>query len=86
MASVPKLRARYSKGKLELLDPLKLPEGTQVVVSVRKAEDQSKNSRAGKRRYIHPNRRFPPKQLEKLAGLVALGGDAVADSEAIYDE
>ncbi len=85
MASVPKLRARYSKGKLELLDPLKLPEGTQVVVSVRKAEDQSKNNPA-KRRYLHPNRRFPPKQLERLVGLVALGGDAVADSEAIYDE
>lgn len=86
MASVPKLRARYSKGKLELLDPLKLPEGAQVLVSVKRVEDQPKNSPAGKRRYIHPNRSFPSKQLEKLAGLIALGGDAVADSEALYDE
>lgn len=82
MASVPKLRARYSKGKLKLLDPLKLPEGTQVVVTVKRVKD----TRAGKRPYTHPNRSFPAKQLQKLAGLVALGGDAVADSEAIYDE
>ncbi len=86
MASVTKLRARYSKGKLKLLDPLKLPEGTQVVVSVEKVEDRSEHGRVAKRRYLHPNRPFPPKQLEKLAGLIALGGDAVADSEAIYDE
>jgi len=86
MASVPKLRARYSKGRLELLDRLKLTEGTQVVVSVRKIANRSRNNRAAKRRYIHPNRPLPTKQLEKLAGLIALGGDAVADSEAIYDE
>ncbi len=86
MASVPKLRARYSKGKLELLDPLKLPEGAQVVVTVKRVKDQSKDTRSGKRSYIHPKRPFPTKQLQELAGLVALGGDAVADSEAIYDE
>jgi predicted DNA-binding antitoxin AbrB/MazE fold protein len=86
MASVPKLRARYSKGKLELLDPLKLPEGTQVIVSVRKVKDQPKNQRAAKRKYIHPNRPLPAGTLSHLVGLVALGGDAVADSEAIYDE
>ncbi len=74
MASVPKLRARYSKGKLELLDPLKLPEGAQVVVTVKRVKDQSRYTQARKRPYTHPNRPFPAKQLEKLAGLVALGG------------
>lgn len=85
MASVPKLRARFSKGKLELFDPLKLPEGSEVLVSVRRVEG-SKRGRIARRRYLHPNRPFPTKQLARLAGIVALGGDAVADSEAIYDE
>lgn len=55
MASVPMLRARYSKGKFKLLDTLKLLEGTHVVISVKKVEDQSKNSRAAKHRYVHSN-------------------------------
>ena len=34
---------------------------------------------------IHPTRLVPAERLDKLTGLVAIGGDALADSEALYD-
>lgn len=43
-------------------------------------------SPARRRLYLHPNRAFPMQQLDALIGVVSLGGDALADSEALYDE
>ena len=34
---------------------------------------------------VYPTRVVPAEKLENLTGLVAIGGDAVADSEAVYD-
>ena len=34
---------------------------------------------------IHPTRLVPAERLDRLTGLVAIGGDALADSEALYD-
>jgi hypothetical protein len=34
---------------------------------------------------LYPTRPQPPETLTQLVGLVALGGDALADSEALYD-
>jgi hypothetical protein len=33
----------------------------------------------------YPTRPQPPETLTRLIGLVAIGGDALADSEALYD-
>ena len=34
---------------------------------------------------LYPTRDQPPETLARLIGLVAAGGDALADSEALYD-
>ncbi|MGE0824321.1 MAG: hypothetical protein AB7G75_14195 [Candidatus Binatia bacterium] len=34
---------------------------------------------------LYPTRPQPPESLARLIGLVALGGDALAESEALYD-
>lgn len=77
------LRARYSKGTLKLSEPLQLPEGAEVQVSVTTADRARKKRRASRRRYRHPTRTFSWSQLRRLSGMAALGGDALADSEAI---
>ena len=85
MAAYPNLPARYSKGTLKLRRRLRLPEGAEVRVSVT-LETQPKPRKSTKRTYLHPNRALPPQHLAQVAGLVSLGGDALADSEALYDE
>ena len=83
MATYPDLLARYSKGTLKLHTPLKLPEGAEVRVTVMPVEQKKRKSR--KRRYLYPTRPLPPGTLARLSGIVSLGGDALADSEALYD-
>ena len=45
-------------------------------------DDQTSSQPAG---LVHPTRLVPAEWLDKLTGLVAVGGDALADSEALYD-
>ncbi len=85
MAAYPNLPARYSKGTLKLRRRLRLPEGAQVRVSIT-LEGQPGSRKPIKRPYLRPNRSLPPQRLTEVAGLVSLGGDALADTEAIYDE
>ncbi len=85
MAAYPNLRARYAKGALKLRRRLQLPDGTEVRVSVTPLASQPKRRRSAKRRYTYPNRRVPFYRLERLVGLVSVGGDALVDSEALYD-
>jgi hypothetical protein len=40
---------------------------------------------AAQRGPLYPTRPQPPETLTRLIGLVAIGGDALADSEALYD-
>jgi predicted DNA-binding antitoxin AbrB/MazE fold protein len=84
MTTATKVRARYSKGTLKLLQPLHLPEGAEVQVSVTATSRLRKDRRPGKRRYHYPTRTLPWRNLRRLSGVVALGGDALADSEALY--
>ena len=37
-------------------------------------------------RYLYPTVFIPAAALGKLVGIVSVGGDALADSEALYDE
>lgn len=85
MAAYPNLPARYSKGTLKLRRRLRLPEGAEVRVSVTLAT-QPQPRKSVRRPYLHPNRSLPLLNLTQAAGLVSLGGDALADTEAIYDE
>jgi predicted DNA-binding antitoxin AbrB/MazE fold protein len=85
MAAYPKLRARYSKGTLKLRAPLRLRDGTEVQVSVTPLARKPNHRRTTKRKLVYPNRPLPSHRLKKLIGVVSLGGDALADSESLYD-
>ena len=77
-------RARYSKGTLKLHAPLKLPDGAEVRVTVT-ALSAAPKRRTAKPKFKYPTVALPPGTLAKVDGLVSLGGDALADSEALYD-
>ena len=81
METYPDLLARYSRGTLKLQEPLKLPEGAEVRVTVMAVEQKKRKAR--KRRYLYPNRAVAWSSLKRLTGIVSLGGDAWADSEAL---
>jgi hypothetical protein len=66
------VHAIYQNGRLTLLDPLPLPEGTRVQVGVHLTGTE----------VAPPPRTLPARRLTPLVGAVSLGGDAVADSEA----
>ncbi len=76
-------RARYSKGTLKLRAPLKLKDGTEVRVTV--TPIGATKRRRAKPRVKYPTRALPPDYLQDLVGIVSLGGDAVVDTEALYD-
>ena len=85
MAAYSKLRARYSKGTLKLRRPLRLPEGAEVRVSVTTLSTAAGKRKLNKRRYHYPTRTLPWRNLRRLSGILSLGGDALAESEALYD-
>lgn len=76
----PQVRAVHHDGVLKLLDPLELPEGAQVRLLV-----QSVLPEATDVELVYPTRLVSAEKLDDLTGLVELGGDALADSEALYD-
>ena len=78
---VANVRAVYRKGNLKVLDPLTLPDGTQVQIDIHLPE-QMPSSRDVAR---YPTTLIPAVELDSLTGIVAVGGDALADSEALYD-
>ena len=83
MAEFPNLPARYSKGTLKLRRRLRLADGTEVKVTVVPVVAGRRKPR--RRSYLYPNRTVPWSNLKALSGAVSLGGDAMADSEALYD-
>ncbi|HKZ86346.1 MAG TPA: antitoxin family protein [Anaerolineae bacterium] len=85
MRTYPNLRARYSKGTLKLRKPLRLPDGTEVHVTVTPVEPSPRRRKTTKRPYTYPTRTVPWGTLKAITGIVSLGGDALADSEALYD-
>ena len=78
------VRAIHRDGVLELLTPLELPEGAQVsVIVLQTPPDRSGHPQAVELAYS--TRLVPARKLDDLTDLVAIGGDALADSEALYD-
>jgi predicted DNA-binding antitoxin AbrB/MazE fold protein len=79
----PQVRAIYQNGVLTLLEPLDLPEGAQVRLDIQFTPPDLTNETYAPR-FVHPNRFAPAKKLDNLIGLVAIGGDALADSEVLF--
>src|SRR5216683_69129 len=84
MVAYPNLPARYSKGTIKLRRRLRLPDGTEVRVTVVPVA-AVRVRKPGGRRYLYPNRTLPWASLREVSGIASLGGDALADSEALYD-
>jgi predicted DNA-binding antitoxin AbrB/MazE fold protein len=77
--------AVYEKGVLRLLEPLDLPEHSKLTVTV-KVSKVHEEARACRPRAQYPTRPQPLSLLRPLIGSMPAGGDALGDSEALYDE
>ena len=75
------VRAVYHDGVLTVLYPLPLPDGAQVQLDIH-LQEQTPAPQSFVR---YPTVFFPAKDLDRLIGIVAVGGDALEDSEALYD-
>lgn len=76
-------QAVYREGTLQLLEPLDLPEGTEVQVAVQVSQpDPARIIEAAPPGSEYPTVFLPVERLRGLVGLITLGGDALADSEA----
>ena len=80
MDDYPNLPARYSKGSLKLRRPLRLPEGTEVRVTVQVAASEEEGRKPPRRKYRYPNRPLPRHTLRAITGIASLGGAALADT------
>ncbi|MBN1139311.1 MAG: antitoxin family protein [Anaerolineae bacterium] len=77
------VRAVHHKGVLRLLTELPLPEGTQVsVVVFDKTIDETRLPDTSRRTTV-PS--VPAERLSHFKARIAIGGDALEDSEALYD-
>jgi predicted DNA-binding antitoxin AbrB/MazE fold protein len=79
----PVVRAVYRAGVLQLLDPLTLPNGAEVRVRVESSSQTQHPTH--QLPGLYPNNPQPASTLCALLGVVAVGGDALADSEALYE-
>jgi predicted DNA-binding antitoxin AbrB/MazE fold protein len=70
-SSYAHVRAVYQRGSLKLLSPLDLPEGTQVDLTVEVAHESVKF--------------LPARELDKMTAVFGLGGNALKESEELYD-
>jgi hypothetical protein len=75
-----KVRAVYHEGVLTVLDPLTLPEGTQVRLDI-----HAQGQKPAQEESVQPGWLLPAEALRPLIGIMPAGGDALEDSEALYD-
>ena len=80
----PEVRAVHHNGAFELLDALELPEGAQVRLSIRSVESGMRERNTSPE-LAYPTRLVSADKLDALTGLAEVGGDALVDSEALYD-
>ena len=78
------VRAVHQDGVLKLLTPLGLPEGALVSVIVVK-EGGEATGEADVVGLAYPTKMVSAMRLDDLTDLVGLGGDALADSEALHN-
>lgn len=75
------VRARYHEGVLHLLEPVDLPEGVELQITI-PAVAVGEPPMAGP---ASPTRASAPDVLSRLCGLIAVGGDALMDAEVLDD-
>jgi hypothetical protein len=75
------VRAVYHEGVLTILDPLPLPDGAQVQLDIHIQDDTPARRERGR----YPTILVPAAALAPLIESIEMGGDALADSEGIYD-
>jgi predicted DNA-binding antitoxin AbrB/MazE fold protein len=75
----PQIRAVHHDGVLELLDPIELPEGARVRLQIQSVLPGESA------KLTFPTRLVSADKLDRLTALIEAGGDALADSEALYD-
>jgi hypothetical protein len=80
----PDVRAVHHGGILRLLDALELPEGAQVRLSIESVFPEATEKPPGVD-LMYPTRLVPAERLDALTALVEVGGDALVDSETLYD-
>jgi len=89
MAQTELVRAIYRDGILQLLESVDLPEGIEIWIELRfgpqPRAEMAPPQRVTQRGPSYPTRPQPPETLARLIGLVAVGGDAFLDSEALYN-
>ena len=83
-AKLKEVRAVYHDGTLRLLDGLELPDGAQVRLFVEEVKTGDVDQTAEKK-VVYPTHVVPAERLNALTGMLEVGGDALADSEALYD-
>lgn len=76
-----KVRAVYHEGVLTVLDPVTLPDGARVQLDIHLQEQAPGQQGAAQ----YPTMLIPATELDTLTGIVTAGGDALTDSEALYD-
>ena len=83
------VRAVYRNGVLEPLEPIDLREGTAVWLQVKVGPKNATGTHVPQQTVAHvpayPTRPQTAETLAKLTGLIAVGGNAVAEAEALYD-
>ena len=85
------IKAVYDNGVLTLLEPVDLPQGAEVWVQVRSVNGPDAlqlilpDAEGKDARFTYPGRPQPSETLDRLTGMISVGGDALADSEALYD-
>ncbi len=81
MAQQKVVRAMYHEGILQLLEPVDLPEGVEIQIAIPVME-ALETPMSGP---VYPTRSSAPDVLSQLCGLIAVGGDALVDSEVLDD-
>lgn len=76
------VRAIYHDGTLQLLEPVDFPDGAEVQILLPMRHDMEWAIQGP----AAPTRPYPPETLCRVRGLLAVGGNALVDSEALYDD
>jgi predicted DNA-binding antitoxin AbrB/MazE fold protein len=81
MAPQKMVRAIYHDGILQLLEPVDLPDGIELRIPLPIREPTERAAQGP----LFPTRAHSPETLCRLRGRLAIGGDALVDSEALDD-
>ena len=81
MAQQKVVRAIYHEGRLHLLEPVDLPEGAELQITI-PVVTACETPTPGP---VYPTHPSTPDVLSQLCGLIAVGGDALVDSEVFDD-